>query len=415
MFKTLLYHLSSDSVPSLDQEEGRQVWRLAAPLLTTVLSYAHVSDHNLPAPLSSRIQDLVHSTVDEVLLKLLDFKFDRVDEKLYANLATSLVELVELVATFRGIEFDDVTRFRDQLLDKIVKRKKIGDYRNLVVQGLRSRCTQETKIWKLFHKELISDPETFQLISSSIPPEYIGAVDVKERDQLLDCENPVYSALVIFSAFSKMKKAKFLAQVSRLELWIEPENWSSLQSELSNVLQNCFLQIDELYGGTSSSVSLAGLEKLPIESIPRVQRLGLTLLCIYLLPSSGSTVSKDLSNLLCRCFEDTDVFRFLNSSTFLQRVLPLQFPSPSFLQVLAGELVKYTKMITELTDTFETFQGGVLSGNLNHTEFFVTLLERLVRFVLDSNLAQEKKTAAENLAALVSKVGLAFIILNVIS
>ncbi len=400
IWKSLLYHLSADCIKVLDTDKGIEVWRIAIPLLSTVLQNAHLSDHNLPAPLAVRVKDLISSTLNDVLkAECLDPA--RKADVLYSDLASSLIELVELITTYRGFEFEDLFSFRDQMIKTALRKKEMLGYSNVIVQGLRGNSSYTDKIWKQFHEDLLSDSRTLNQVFRVIPREYLGALNLEENiEELL--ESPVYSAIVIFSELDKFKKDKLIGPVLNLELWTSPDNWNSLQSELGLGLQRILEQVYNLQGG----VLTPGLDKLlqlPVEYLPKTQKLGLNVLCIIQL-LSGEDI-KNIDELLCRSFEETDVFRFISSSTFLEKILPLEFSSHTFLEVVSSVVAKYSKMMTELSDDFGNFQDGILKGDLNYLHFFVSLLENLSHPILHVGVVKEKKSAAEKLSLQITKVG----------
>jgi hypothetical protein len=395
IWKSLLYHISADCIPVLDTDSGKQIWSVSVPLLTTVLEHAHLSDHNLPAPLAVRVKDLIRATLQDVLVKIEDLR----EDTLYQNLVCSLLELVELISTYRDLEFDTIWEFRDSLIAAALKKKKMLGYSGILIQGVRGNSLHTAQIWKRFHKELLSLgclDQVFQLI----PVEYMGSLNLPESVEDL-VESPSYSALVIFSELSNLSDTDRLAPVLQLDLWTDPKNWNSLQSPLGFVVQKLLTKMPASQGNCSSSVGFDKLLQLPVEYIPKVQKLGLNLLCIELLLSGEIKIQ--LNDLLCRSFEDTDVFRFLSASTFLERIISLEFPSFSFLDVLSGVVAKYSKMMTEISDDFEKFQDGIQHGNFNHLHFFVSLLENLSHPILHVGVVEEKKSVAQKLSLQITK------------
>ena len=346
------------------------------------------------------MKDLISSTLNDVLkAECLDPA--RKADVLYSDLASSLIELVELITTYRGFEFEDLFSFRDQMIKTALKKKEMLGYSNVIVQGLRGNSSYTDKIWKQFHEDLLSDSRTLNQVFRVIPREYLAALNLEENiEELL--ESPVYSAIVIFSELDKFKKDNLLGPVLNLELWTSPDNWNSLQSELGLGLQRILEQVYNLQGG----VLTPGLDKLlqlPVEYLPKTQKLGLNVLCIIQL-LSGEDI-KNIDELLCRSFEETDVFRFISSSTFLEKILPLEFSSHTFLEVVSSVVAKYSKMMTELSDDFGNFQDGILKGDLNYLQFFVSLLENLSHPILHVGVVKEKKSAAEKLSLQITKVG----------
>jgi len=196
-----------------------------------------------------------------------------------------------------------------------------------------------------------------------------------------------------------------------VELWTSSENWYSLQSQLGKLIQHSFQQIHDIKPGAALetfspwSANLETLALLPVESLPKAQRLGLTLLCICHLFAGeiGKTVDEKLTELLARCFEDTDVFRFIDASDFLERVLDMSFLSSVFIETLASELAKYAKMLSEISENFARFQERIAKGDENSLTLFVSMLEHLTRPILDSGVAADKKATSTKLFNKVSK------------
>ena len=93
----LVYHLNTDCIPALDTAVGLGVYRVAAPLLTTVLVHAQLTDHNLPAPLATRVVELAKQTGNLVIQPLLSHSLDGGDCLLFWNLASGLLELSGLL------------------------------------------------------------------------------------------------------------------------------------------------------------------------------------------------------------------------------------------------------------------------------------------------------------------------------
>ena len=404
IWKSLLYHLSADCTSTIDSAQGKLVWRVSVPLLSTVLNHAHFSDHNLPAPLAIRVKDLINTSLNEVLKKVEALELETQDYALYCSLSSSLVEVVELISTYRGFEFEDVNAFRDQSIQCALKRKDMTGYSSIMVQGIRGKSVHTKKIWKTFHKDILCTPGCLKQLLPVMPRELLGTVLFPESTEDL-VESPMYSALLIFSELNKFRHDKLLGPVLQLELWTDPDNWNSLQSGLGLCMQRILDQVYNLQGESLHSAGLKLLLQLPVEYLPRVQKLGLAILCIKQL-ISGEEIKKPYNDLLCRNFEETDVFRFINFSVFLEKILTFKFESFTFLEILSGVVAKYSKMMTEVSDALGKLQEGILTGNLNHLHFFVYLLENLSHPILHVGVVKEKKSIAEKLSLQITKVDL---------
>ena len=293
---------------------------------------------------------------------------------------------------------------REVLLKKILEEKKVNSSNlEIIIHALRNGSALEARIWKVFHKDLVKGPETLNFILDIIPSEYAEKIEITNEANDVLKESPMFTALAIFAEFTKLRGDGY-TDVLRLDLWTNSSNWHSFQSELAVVLQN-LLRTHASTDNSCNPNNLCGLNGLPIETLPPVLRLAVSLLAVNYLYSC--TKIDELTNkIITRCFEDTDIFRYISAVGFVERVVQLEFHSASFITVLATELAKYTKMLNELQENFSIFQEPLTRGDKNLSQLCVTMLEGLVRPVCDASVAKEKRSAAEALALQISKVSL---------
>jgi len=418
MWKTLVYHLSTDHAPGAEsgEEAGVRCWAVATPLLTALLRRAQLADHNLPAQLSVRVTELLRDTVEKILsplLKLLRFQ----EDPLFAGLACVVLELAELISTYRNVDFSVADEFRSKLIKKILKQKQLGGYTSLILLQLRLGGPGRDKIWKTFHTELLTAPATLPRLLDLVPPQYLADVRVGEEAWSGDREDPRLAALLIFPHLGAMASGEYSEPLLSQEVWSQPEQWNSLQSDLGLVIQNILQKLLDQSLTSShqitppSSSALERLEILPLETLPPVLKLAATGLGLVRLfhPGGGGGTEAVISRFLCRCLEDTDIFRYLNAAAVAEAALRLDQQSENtavllLLRVLAGEMVRYRKMLSELVEGFPSvLQAGMVAGRANYLEFGVSLLHRLTPILLDKNTKLEKRQMADKLAVLISK------------
>jgi len=418
IWTTLLYHISNDCVPNINEDSGRNMWKASAPLLSCLLNTAQLADHNIPQPLAARVRGLVQNTLDQVLCKLIHHPFQSEDQIIFAQLASSLISLTDLIVNYRDEEFDNATKFKDSIIKLVLERKKLDGFADVVIQVLCSGSSVHDVelLWRTFHKQLIANPQYFSQVFQYIPANYFsGVTEVELSDKCYGMRSAMnsgvkFSGHSLYLAFRKLRHIEILKPLADIpqEMWTCPGDMQSLQSNLGVAIESCLksLQLSEpLAGIINKNENLFGLDHLPscVETLPKVQRLAITLFCLCgLKMAEGCSDNKQLVQLLGRCLEGTDLFRFIDTAKFSRWAVDQRMPK-FVMQVLAREIVRFNKMLSDMFTMFDLFSEDIISGQEDCQQLFICLLEEISKPILDESASTEKRITAGKLAKLITK------------
>jgi len=420
IWKTLVYHISTDSLPNLGKQSGQLMWRAAAPLLTCVLNSAQLADHNMPAPLASRVRGLIHDT-----LKLVgeeeSFKTGTDDHLIHADFSCSLVRLADLITHYRGEEFAGVAQLKDTLIAKAIERQQMVGYANLIIEAVCTGSHHADRIWKTFRNELINNRDYFAQIHQWLPTCYLAEVE----DNILECDvvqsSERYAAYVLQTALTRLSDA--LPQlrkcgVDSAEWCLRPDSWRALNSDLGVGLQRWLIDLVDKGGVGDEQLSISLVDQLVsrlsclcVETLPKVLRLVCTFICLCCLSSTSHRSNHSaggadaLYELFGRCLEETDLFRYVDAAKVAVIILdscPTLIPT-FLLEGLAREIVKYQKILSEMVQSFQLFTERIGKGEKPCMELIVYLVEHLTKPAVDAGMTREKKEIVEKLTNLVSK------------
>ena len=89
-----------------------------------------------------------------------------------------------------------VEELREVLLKKILEEKKVNSSNlEIIIHALRIGSALEARIWKVFHKDLVKDPETLKFILDIIPSEYAEKIEITNEAIDVLKESPMFTAL----------------------------------------------------------------------------------------------------------------------------------------------------------------------------------------------------------------------------
>jgi len=418
IWTTLLYHISNDCVPNINEDSGRNMWKASAPLLSCLLNTAQLADHNIPQPLAARVRGLVQNTLDQVLCKLMHHPFHSEDQIIFAELASSLINLTDLIANYRDEEFENATKFKDSIIKLVLEQKRLDGFADVVIQVLCSGgSVHDVDLWRTFHKQLIANPKYFSQVFQFIPANYFSGVtevelSVKCHGMRSATNSGVkFSGHSLYLAFRKLRHIEILKSLDDIpqEMWTCPGDMQSLQSKLGVAIEGCLqrLQLNEPLAGVSNkNKTLFSLDDLPscVETLPKVQRLAVTLLCLCRLKmgDDGCSDEKKFVQLLGRCLEGTDLFRFMDAAKFSRWAVDRRMPK-FLMQVLAKEFVRFNKMLSDMLLMFDLFSEDIIAGHEDCQQLFICLLEEISKPLLDESTSTEKRSTAAKLAQLITK------------
>jgi len=377
IWRTILYHLGADFFKNIeDRALSRRVWMTCLPILRAVFTSGHLVDHNLPDNFVSKLKLLIISTFTDLILKVEDAANKAVDltaSALYHNFVSDYLEFVHLLSLYKNIEFNQIGQYRTKLIESILSQKDLGGYGKLVSFTIRNHSSHELELLNMFARDLPNE-----LVLSNIKKiegeDKFGLISEVEQ---MDCEETVDGiALRLSQQFSNFHKktGKFLA-LSDQNLWLSNDSeqlWDVLKQELDD-FTNENISVEDLD---------LDLKNLPIENLPKVLKLGGTLVFfIHLLVSP----TNDSCSQLGRCLPSNKFFKLINYFGFAKKILGLNFEISGYLlDNLASEfifkdgLLKLEGQATEICDRIQ-------EGRVNYVHFFSLFVEKFNKECLQSS------------------------------
>merc|ERR1711970_743452 len=377
IWRTILYHGGADFFSNIeDKALSKRVWMTCLPILRAVFTSGHLVDHNLPDNFVSKLKLLINSTFTELILKVEDVANKAVDltaSIFYHNFVSDFLEFVHLLSLYKNIEFNQIDQYRTKLIESIVSQKEIGGYGKLISFSIRNHSKHELELLNMFAKDLPN--EVVLSNTKKIDGEdKFGLICEVEQ---MDCEENVDGiALRLSQQFANFHKktGKFLA-LSDQNLWLSKDS-----EQLWNVLKK---ELDDL---TDQNISIEDLDlelrNLPIENLPKVLKLGATLVFfIHLLHSP----SNESCSQLGRCLPSNKFFKLINYYGFLKKILDLNFEMSQYLlDNLASEFI-FKDGLLKLEGQAAEICDNIHEGRVNYTHFFSLFVEKLNQVCVQSS------------------------------
>merc|ERR1719186_2561622 len=414
IWKTLVYHLSSDCLPNVEANNSvvsENMALLVGPVLSALLEAAQLTDHNLPSNLQMRIVGLVKDTLSQILepINSMEKVGDPVKDLLY-RVTYSLTELCLLVMNYRQLEgLSQMISFHKSLVSQICKSAtpQTDLTRNLLAQRLKMCAADSSSelaeiIGKCDEQVLNNNLHVLHLVLDHLPPTILSSVVKPALASLpgLAEEHPRISAAVISEVVTRLKMA---ALADQPDLWMDSANWEALDGDLAKKIISELDKESGLVDADNISEVVNQIGGLPVENLPPVLKLAATLISVSLF-NKVETPSAELCQLLSRCFEITDLFRYVSGGAFYIKLAKTNLPDTPLFETVAASLVRFTKTLQDVELCLEELEAGVASENGASVKAAAALLVALVRPLNQpGGVAKEKKEVAGNVCLRLAK------------
>merc|ERR1719186_403412 len=413
IWKTLVYHLSSDCLPNVEANNSvvsENMALLVGPVLSALLEAAQLTDHNLPSNLQMRIVGLVKDTLSQILepINSMEKVGDPVKDLLY-RVTYSLTELCLLVMNYRQLEgLSQMISFHKSLVSQICKSAtpQTDLTRNLLAQRLKMCAADSSSelaeiIGKCDEQVLNNNLHVLHLVLDHLPPTILSSVVKPALASLpgLAEEHPRISAAVISEVVTRLKMA---ALADEPDLWMDSANWEALDGDLAKKIISELDKESGLVDADNISEVVNQIGCLSVENLPPVLKLGATLISVSIF-NKAETPSVALCQLLSRCFETTDLFRYVSGGAFYIKLAKTNLPDTPLFETVAASLVRFTKTLQDVELCLEELEAGVASENGASLKAAAALLVALVRPLNQPGVAKEKKEVAGNVCLRLAK------------
>ena len=312
-------------------------------------------DHNVPEGIFLKIKKFASSIFEEVICGFQERKFNPDGQIIYEKLVSSFLEFISVFSAYQNSEFSEIQEFETNLLKKIIKSGKLGGYTSLVVNAVQTNSELKQDLLKAFE----SDLATFVDI-----PSKSKITEPMETETEISNESIVSTLHSLYAELCKQNKR--LEKLSNKLVW----EFSESDKELKKLL---LVEAGNLTG-SSIKVASSKLSSLPIEDLPYSYKFATTILALYSLFEEESNQS---FVLVTRCLESFDIFKNLNSSNLLNKILSLQTETPEFFLNRLSLSLNCPKTITEIKDNFKTFEEKIQGKVTNYLHFFTVFLEKI--------------------------------------
>jgi len=400
IWKTLNYHFEADILQHDSKIRVNNYVSVVVPLMATLFDNAQLVDHNLPTNLSVRVQDLIESSSNSLRAYLSNPECSNLPRESVYDAISKLVELSRMFVNYRAVEkCNSVSSLLEELMAEIKLR---GNFEKLSKEVLF--LCEENKNLQNIHSlseiaasNLACDQESIKDMSNETLLKIVSTSpsipNPKLRESLRWCSAVTYL---------------LMSKINKYEIFFIPEleHWKpnfSLDSYLGKSIGSCFptLMHSELKVSHVSIGDVQKLADLPVESLPPALKLGATFVCLSQMLISNS--STECINLLSRCLETTDLFRFVDAGKFLMLILE-QSASESLFKALAASICRFSKPLKDVNDNWDALEA-VLKCGTEHLIFMTYLLKSLAKSMdaaEGSEKSSQSKILAENLTRLLS-------------
>jgi len=409
MWKTLNYHFTSDVLNSESVGQGSDNFAsILSPLLSTVLLQSQLSDHNLPSSLIPRIDELIETTLASLEKVLALETKSSAQKKLLVEVTFGLSELTKLFDYYRGIkQFQEVQSLRNKLADLVVESPDwqiCSAAKKLVFSNFRDGRHSERYLQAL--DDILLQADLSSDIINTIPnPLLVKMVKKSPSINVALYENTRVLSAIIFAVMEKMNRQENYF-IPEFERWNDSEV-AALDSYLAKSLASCFTTLLhlEIPASDLSKEDLDLLGSLPLENLPVVLKLGATLVCLSQI-FNHTEINKSWIELSARCLETTDIFRFVDTGSFLKKILNVDDcggGNQNLIEVVAKSAGRFTKTIMDIDRSFQLFEDEVDHENNMQLKALICLLDSIAKSLNEGNVGPDKKTAGKSLADKISK------------
>jgi len=409
LWKALNYHLSSDLLNCGDPIIASNAAQALSPLMASVLTSLHIADHNTPSSLTQRITDLMDATL-ECLRVVKNRSSECGMMRLLVETTAGLHKLSAVTHCYRGLDHESINHFAFEVatllneVDTEIKSGSSAQYLHITaaLHEKTKKDSTESNSYVELATVLSQSPETIEnvpdhvLLGLAKSPALCVAVDTL-------FENHRICSAVLFSLLSKLngQEAFFIPE---FEHWKSPGNLDNLDSYLGKSLTQSLISMwhSECVGGHLTDGEWQLLESLSLENLPCVLKLAATMIGIPACLNSEN-VKEDVSILMARCLEATDIFRYLDAGVFIVKLVKAS--APEFLvEVTCQSAARFTKSVIDVDRNFaeiEQLEQKCIPVCLH-------LLKTLEKTLTEEVGGDEKliacKALASNLSKLVSRM-----------
>ena len=410
LWKCLNYHFSADVLQSSSSSE--MMANVLGPLLCSVLTNIHIVDHNTPASLVPRIQDLMRIT----LKNLQEFQDKTPPNKLFVQVSCALRQFAELLLHYRNVSSKSDTdicvasKEFSSLYGNVAVEQQIFNSQALFFLLDQDSCLSAFKpgkssdksgLYSELGRQLSLDPSLMESIPNEVLLLFIQSEQYDLAKMNVLKENVSFCAGVLCFLIGKLNKEENF-YVPAFNQWAQ-NGFNSLDSDLGKSFCQAATSVAHFQDEKFRSTNLLNsdwklLDFLPLEHLPPVLKIGATLICITAI-FSGEELTEEKILLCARCLESTDLFRYLDAAMFLEKLININVPD-YFLEVAAKSAGRYTKTVNDVDRSFALIEQN---ENLNALKTCLYLLQSLERSLVDNIGGEEKVAVCKSLAGKLSK------------
>jgi len=378
IWNALMFHFNNDCS---DLEKDERFWYLTAPLLGAIFTSSLLLDHNVPEPMVVRIKNFLSRTYTEVIIGFQSFQLSSKGQTLYEELVSNFLVFVNLISSYKNLEFPEIKEFEENLIQKIIKKKSLGGYSKLILNCVNTNSVFKDELLKNFSDDLRELTGDVKIISEAVS----DADNLEEMDYE---ENLSFIASTLHKFFVQLNAStgRFVNLVKK-DLWTETSDCELQESKLVDFIS------EELTASYEKPVHFNCnlLKHFPLENLPFVLKLGSTLLALNSFLSPDST--SDSAVILTRCLHQTQIFKHVNPVTFINLILSRpEKIAACLMNQLAQAFSWDSEVIEAVSGRFDEFNEDLLNGVDNSVDFFSLYLEKLAN--IPNNFQQKAAAAA---------------------
>jgi len=348
IWKCLNYHLSADVL----QAETQVLAPVIGPLMSSVLTNVHIVDHNTPSTLMTRVSDLITSTLKNLQEVKALANTPTLMRTLLFETTEALHKLALIVNNYRSLgcvkEVSDFARGVGKMVGN--NADTTGNYLGLNFQLEAKTNDLSKEHFPALSEALEKDPTLIEEISEKVLLNFIKSSHTLPSSLN---ESAKFCSILLYYLLGKLNKEENL-NIPDLENW-RGENLHSLESYLAKCLSQSIITLSHSNENFKYELPDKGwsmFSSLPIEYLPSTLKLAATLVC---LTAFYNNMDDRKYELLARCLENTDLFRYIDAGMFV--VQTIKKNAPNFIvEMVANTAGKYAKCLIDFERNFSEFE-----------------------------------------------------------